>query len=118
MRNAVLLLIGIVLLYLIPSLLLQAIYGPSYGFLSGEDCWLPDGKGGWMKHGHPASPRPDVPSVQVPISVRYIPIFLPASLLILFMFTPLKKYLDIGTAESGSSSSQQNDESTGNTEPQ
>ncbi len=94
MRNAVLLLIGIVLLYVLTSLVLQAIYGPSYGFLAGEDCWLPDDHGGWVKHGQPTEPRPAVPSVQVPILVRYLSIFLPALLLILFIFSPLRKHLE------------------------
>ncbi|MEW5995406.1 MAG: hypothetical protein AB1744_13570 [Candidatus Zixiibacteriota bacterium] len=94
MRNAILLLIGIIALYLLSSLVLQGIYGPSYGFLEGEDRWIPDGQGGWVKHGEPDSPPPAQPSVDVPIWVRYIPIFLPALLLILFMFTPLRKYVE------------------------
>lgn len=99
MRKAVLLLVGIILLYLVPSLILQAIYGPSYGFLSGEDCWVPDGKGGWVEHGRPFNPPPAGPSVNIPILVRYIPIFLPALLLILFMFTPLSKRLEGGAGK-------------------
>ncbi len=94
MRNTLLLLIGVILLYLASSLALQAIYGPSYGFLEGEDCWIPDGEGGWVKHGEPTVPQPDVPSVEVPILVRYIPIFLPGVLLALFLFTPLRKYVE------------------------
>ena len=94
MRNNVILLIVVILLYLIPSLILQAVYGPSYGFLSGEDRWQPDGSGGWVKHGHPADPAPTEPSVLVPIGVRYIPIFLPALVLILFLFTPLSRKLE------------------------
>lgn len=94
MRKNVLLLIGIILLYLIPSMVLQGIYGPSYGFLSGEDSWIPDGNGGWKKHGEPNSPAPQQPSVNIPIYVRYIPIFLPGLLLILFLFTPLAKSLE------------------------
>lgn len=94
MRNKVIFLIAVVLLFLIPSLALQAIYGPSYGFLSGEDCWQPDGQGGWVPHGQPRSPAPEEPSVNVPIVVRYIPIFLPGFLLFLFLFTPLTKHLE------------------------
>ena len=100
MRNAVLLLIGIILLYLMSSLILQGIYGPSYGFLAGEDCWVPDGQGGWVRHGNPADPQPEVPSVDVPLMARYVPIFVPALLLVLFMFTPLRKYVDRSGAES------------------
>ena len=94
MRKTIWLLIAIILLYLVPSLVLQAIYGPSYGFLAGEDCWVPDGQGGWVEHGSPAGPPPAQPSVEVPIMVRYIPIFLPALLLILFLFTPLSRKLE------------------------
>jgi len=100
MRNAVLLLLGIIILYLLSSLVLQGIYGPSYGFLAGEDSWVPDGQGGWVRHGNPASPQPEVPSVDVPLMVRYVPIFVPALLLVLFMFTPLRKYVDRARVES------------------
>jgi hypothetical protein len=99
MRNAVLLLLGVVFLYLASSLVLQAVYGPSYGFLQGEDGWIPDGQGGWGKHGNPATPPPGVPSVHVPLLVHYLPIFLPALLLVLFMFTPLRHYLEKPRAE-------------------
>jgi hypothetical protein len=61
---------------------------------SGEDCWMPDGNGGWIKHGVPEDPEPARPSVNVPQAQQYIPIFLPALLLILFLFTPLKKHLE------------------------
>jgi len=94
MRNHVILLIAIFLLYLVPSMILQTIYGPSYGFLSGEDCWQPDDSGGWVKHGDPIGPPPTEPSVLVPIGVRYIPIFLAAVVLVLFLFTPLSKKLE------------------------
>jgi hypothetical protein len=94
MRKRLILLVAVILLYMIPSAVLQAIYGPSFGFLSGEDCWMPDGSGGWVKHGAPLSPMPGQPSVDVPISVRYIPILLPGALLVLFLFTPLSKKLE------------------------
>jgi hypothetical protein len=94
MKNNMILLAGIILLYLIPSMALQAIYGPSYGFLSGEDCWNADGHGGWVKHGNPSDPMPSQPSRDIPPLVRYIPIFLPAALLILFYLTPLSKKLE------------------------
>lgn len=94
MRNRVLFLIAIILLFVIPSLILEAIYGPSYGFLSGEDSWEPDGNGGWVQHGHPDGPPPSEPSVNVPIGVRYIPILLPGLVLFLFLFTPLSRHLE------------------------
>ncbi len=94
MKKNVYLLLGVVLLYLIPSLILSGIYGPSYGFMSGEDSWIPDGHGGWVQHGKPTDPAPTEPSVEVPVAVRYIPIFLPGLLLILFLYTPLGKKLE------------------------
>ena len=94
MRNPLLLLIGIILLYLASSLVLHAVYGPSYGFLQGEDSWVPDGNEGWVKHGNPTELPPDLPSVNVPVLARYLPIFLPGLLLALFLFTPLRKYVD------------------------
>jgi hypothetical protein len=90
-----LLLIALVLLYLIPSLILQAVYGPSYGFFSGEDRWIPDGTGGWVMRGQPTEPMPTEPSKDIPLLLPYLPIFLPAFLLILFLFTPLTRKLEI-----------------------
>ena len=94
MRSKVLFLIAIILLFLIPSFVLQGVYGPSYGFLAGEDYWQPDGSGGWIQHGQPASPPPAQPSVDVPIWARYIPILLPGLVLFLFLFTPLSRRLE------------------------
>jgi len=94
MKNNLILLIVVILLYLVPSLILSAVYGPSFGFLSGEDSWRPDGQGEWVKHGSPAGPPPAEPSVNIPIPVKYLPIFLPGLVLILFLFTPLSRYVD------------------------
>jgi hypothetical protein len=94
MKNNLILLAAIIVLYLVPSLILQVVYGPSFGFMSGEDSWVSDGHGGWAKHGNPADPAPADPSVEVPVGVRYIPIFLPAALLVLFLFTPLGRKLE------------------------
>ena len=94
MKNNLLLLVAVILLYLVTSMVLSAVYGPSYGFLSGEDSWLPDGRGGWIEHGHPSAPPPSEPSVEVPFIVRYLPIFIPGAVLILFLFTPLSRFLD------------------------
>ena len=115
MRNNVILFIALILLYLIPSLILQAVYGPSYGFLAGEDCWQPDGQGGWVKHGQPTDPPPAQPSVVVPLGVYYIPIFLPGLVLILFLFTPLSRRLesrpDAAEDDSGADTSDQSSQS-------
>jgi hypothetical protein len=94
MRRHVYLLLGCVVLYLLPSVTLQAVYGDSYGWLSGEDCWEPDGSGGWVMHGHPDGPMPSEPSVVIPILMHYLPVFLPTALLVLFLFTPLSRKLD------------------------
>ena len=94
MRRNLFLLLGIILLYLVPSLMLSIVYGPSYGVLSGEDCWIPDAKGGWQQHGHPAGPAPAEPSVEIPMAAQYLPLLLPAALLIVFMFTPLSRRLE------------------------
>ena len=94
MKRQVLLLVAVVALYLVISLALQAIYGPSFGFLAGEDHWRSDGQGGWVKHGEPSDPAPAEPSVEIPLVVRYLPVFIPGLLLILFLFTPLRFVLE------------------------
>ena len=94
MSKHLLLLSGVVFLYLAPSVVLQAVYGDSYGFWSGEDCWQPDGSGGWVKHGQPSGPPPAEPSQNVPLLLHYLPIFLPGALLVLFLFTPLSRKLE------------------------
>ncbi len=94
MKKQIYLLVAIIVLYLALSLALHAVYGPSYGFLEGEDRWLPDGDGGWLKHGDPADPAPAEPSENVPIPIQYLPIFVPGLVLVLFLFTPLRKMLE------------------------
>lgn len=94
MRPNLLLLLAIILLYLVTSLTMQAIYGPSYGFLSGDDSWVPDGAGGWKQHGKPTGPAPGEPSVEIPLYARYLPIFLPAAVLAAFLFSPLGRILE------------------------
>jgi hypothetical protein len=94
MRKTLILLAGIIALYLATSLVLNLVYGPSLPFLSGEDCWMPDGQGGWLAHGHPSDPPPSEPSVNVPLLLSYLPIFLPGALLALFTLTPLRKRLE------------------------
>jgi hypothetical protein len=94
MKRRVILLLVLVALYLGSSLVLQAVYGPSFGLWFGEDCWIPDGHSGWTMHGHPTAPAPSVPSVEVPIGLRYLPIFLPTAVLVAFLFTPLERKLD------------------------
>ncbi len=100
MRNRLLLLVGIIALYVATSLALHAIYGPSYPFLAGEDCWMPDSSGGWRAHGSPADSAPAESSVNVPLLLNYLPIFLPTLLLLMFWFTPLRRKLDPPAATS------------------
>jgi hypothetical protein len=94
MKRQIYLLVAVIALYLISSLTLHLIYGDSYGFLQGEDAWMPDGNAGWVRQGNPTDPMPSEPSIDVPYLVRYIPIFLPAVILILFLFTPLSRKLE------------------------
>ncbi len=54
MRRATIIMVLVILSFLFSTVFLKAI--------SGEDCWMPDGEGGWVKHGVPAGPAPDYPS--------------------------------------------------------
>ena len=94
MKNAVWLLLAVIGLYLVLSIGLHAVYGPSYPFPPSSDCWRPDGSGGWTAIGKPLDPPPDTPSQQVPVLVSYIPLLVPGLLLVLFLFTPLSRLLD------------------------
>ena len=51
MRNRLLLLLSVIALYLISAYAIHLVYGPSYPFLAGEDCWMPDNSGGWSDAG-------------------------------------------------------------------
>ena len=113
MRNKLIFLVAIILLYLIPSLILQGIYGPSYGFMSGEDCWQPDGTGGWAKHGNPQEPQPSEPSVNVPMWAWYLPILLPGLVLFLFLFTPLSRHIETPVAKEPEPTADESPESDG-----
>ena len=94
MRKNLILLIALVALYFLTSAVLFGIYGPSIGFVEGEDRWEPDGNGGWVAHGHPDDPQPTVPSENVPLLAYYLPVFIPAFVLALFLFTPLGRKLE------------------------
>ncbi len=74
MRKNLFLLGGVIVLYLLTSLVLYGIYGPSVGLFQGEDSWRPDGQGGRAAHGSPGDPRPEVPSINVPAMVLYLPV--------------------------------------------
>lgn len=54
MRKAIIIIILVLFSFLFSALFLKII--------SDEDDWIPDGKGGWAKHGVPAGPPPDYPS--------------------------------------------------------
>ncbi len=94
MRNVIFLLIALIALFFAAQGVLHLMYGPSYPWLPSEDEWIPDSHGGWVKHGAVDEPPPAVPSVDVPVFAHYVPIFLPALLLGLFLFTPLRRKLD------------------------
>ena len=74
MRKAIIIFVLVLFSFLFSAVFLKAI--------SGEDCWIPDGKGGWVKHGVPASPAPDYPSPieDTAVSGSLLPIFISGSL--------------------------------------
>ena len=92
-RNFIFLLI-LIALYLVPSLILDAVYGPSFMLWSGTDYWRPDGQGGWVEVGEPTDPKPVEPSVNVPILMHYIPLLLPGLVLMVVLLTPLTRLLE------------------------
>lgn len=94
MRRQVYLLVSVIALYLVTAYGLHLVYGPSYEFPQHENGWRPDGAGGWVAEGKPTSPMPAVPSRTVPTALQYLPFFLPGLLLVLFLFTPLRRKLD------------------------
>jgi len=94
MRRWLLLILGVIVLFLIPSLILQFVYGPSYGFLSYNNHWVPDGQGGWQAKGFPDTFRPSAPSVNVPLFLRIIPFALPLLLILLYIISPLSQYVE------------------------
>jgi hypothetical protein len=49
----------IITLLILLSFIFTALF---FKAISKEDCWMPDGEGGWVKHGVPAGPPPDYPS--------------------------------------------------------
>ena len=93
-RNNLILLAVLVVLYLATSFTVQSLYGPSYGALEGENHWRPDGNGGWVAQGTPVGPKPEQASEPVPLLALYLPILVPGFVLILFMFTPLRRFTD------------------------
>lgn len=54
MRKTITIIVLVSLSFMFSALFLKAI--------SGEDSWVPDGEGGWVKHGFPAGPAPDYSS--------------------------------------------------------
>ncbi len=93
MRKTIIFVIAIILLFLIPALILRAIYGPSYYFLSGHHCWIPNGNGEWVKHGPMLTndTEPHEPSIKIPFVVMYIPVLLPGLLTIFILCMSLSK---------------------------
>ena len=97
-RNLILLFV-LISLYFISSFVLNQTYGDSYLMFPSEDSWIPDSAGGWEKHGEPSEPMPENASINVPLILRYVPFLLPGFVLILFLFTPLSRYLESKPAD-------------------
>jgi len=74
MRKAIIIFLLVLFSFLFSTVFLKAI--------SDEDCWMPDGKGGWVKHGVPTGPPPDYssPITDTPILVSLLPLFISGSL--------------------------------------
>jgi hypothetical protein len=100
MKKVMILLSLIIFTFLGLSLILHLTYGDSYPFLQGENSWQPDGDGGWTQHGQPAKDIPVEASVNIPILIKYIPIFIPALILIIFYLTPLSRKFETPPKES------------------
>lgn len=94
MKKNLILLGALFVLYFATGYTLKSVYGDSFPFMQGEDYWLPDGNGGWEKHGDPSAAIPSSTSQDVPLIMVYIPFLVPSLVLILFLFTPLGKLLE------------------------
>ena len=94
MKKNMILLLVLIVLYLGVGFTCKAIYGDSYPFLDGDHYWEPDGNGGWVAHGNPTTVMPETESELPPLITYYLPFFIPAFILVLFLFTPLGKLLE------------------------
>ena len=92
-RNLIFLFI-LIALYLIPSLIFDSMYGPSYMLWETNDYWRPNTEGGWEPVGHPREPMPTEPSRVVSIWAFYLPFLLPGLVLMLVLLTPLTRILE------------------------
>lgn len=92
-RNLIFLAI-LIALYLIPSLIFDAVYGPSYMLWETNDYWRPDALGGWEAVGVPREPMPAEPSQVVSIWAFYLPLLLPGIVILVMMLTPLTRLLE------------------------
>ena len=94
MNKNIILIVVLFLLYFSVGFGFQAVYGDSYHFMSGEDYWAADGNGGWIAHGNPSTDMPTTVSELPPLITLYLPFFIPAFVLILFLFTPLGRLIE------------------------
>lgn len=94
MPRWLLLILGVLVLFLAPSLVLKAVYGRSYEIVPSDNCWVPDGQNGWEAKGFPIERRPQLPSENVPFLLKVMPIVFPFLLILLFLLSPLAQYLD------------------------
>lgn len=88
------LILGMALLYIVPSLVLEIVYGHSYSFMTMTDRWVPDGNGGWKAEGIPDHRRPSQPSVNIPLFLCLVPIVLPIVLVVLYLASPLSQFVE------------------------
>ena len=93
MKKNIILLAVLVILYFGVGYGLSSYYGDSFSFQK-SDYWEPDGNGGWVAYGQPAEPMPAGESKLPPLIIYYLPIFIPAFVLMLFLFTPLGRLLE------------------------
>ncbi len=101
MNKNIILIVVLFLLYFVVGFSLQAVYGDSYHFMAGENYWEADGNGGWTERGNPSKPMPTTVSEVPPLITFYLPFFVPAFVLILFMFTPLGRHLETRKKDDG-----------------
>lgn len=94
MKRNLIFLFVLIALYLVPSLIFDAVYGPSYMLWETNDYWRPNTTGGWEAVGHPTGPPPAEPSQVVSIWEYYLPFLLPGLVLMLVLLTPLTRILE------------------------
>lgn len=88
------LILGVVLLYFAPAVLLEIAYGPSYQLFSLDNHWVPDDNGGWKAEGIPDERRPSAASEKIPLFLKVMPFVLPILLIALYLISPLSQLVE------------------------